>query len=81
MRIAPPHLLYVFSSLSLLLALVYAPAILINWYQSVGVRGVCDARVRASWSRQELESRGYGELVELVWSGEIVSVWVYQVYV
>ena len=45
------------------------------------MRGVRDARVRASRSRQELESRGYGELVELVWNGEIVSVWVYQVYV
>ena len=43
--------------------------------------GVRDTRVRASPSQQELESRGYGELVELVWSGEIVSVWVYQVYV
>ena len=69
------------SSISLLLALVYIPTILINWYQSAGVWDVCDARVRASRSRQELESRGYGELVELVWSGEIVSVWVYQVYV
>ena len=46
MRIAPPHSLCAFSSLSLLLALVYAPAVLINWYQSVGVRGVRDARVR-----------------------------------
>ena len=39
------------------------------------------ARVHASRSQQELESRGYGELVELVWSEEIVSVWVNQVYV
>ena len=39
-------ILCAFSSLSLFLALVYAPAVLINWYQSVDVRGVRDARVR-----------------------------------
>ena len=35
-----------FSSLSLLFSLVYDLTILINWYLSVGVRGVRDARVR-----------------------------------
>ena len=55
------------SSLSLLLALMYAPVVLINWYQIIGVRGVRDTRVYGALTRQELESRGYGELVEIAY--------------
>ena len=45
--------------------------------------GVCVTLVCVHRGHEDrkLESRSYGELVELVWSGEIVSVWVYQVYV